>query len=602
MALNFLKHRWQKTLLISVASLLLIIGIGALFINKIAEPILSNKLKEGILKGTDSLYSINFSDADVSILQGRVKLYDVSLNADKTVLDQLKKQGKLPERVYALKVKSLDISGLTFVKFYLHKELGVGEITVKDPSVVLSRYANKKDASPKDDRPLYDKIKKDIQSLHVDKIKLVNGNYTIHNYTQAKPTKSVLNRVNVEASNLLIDSTTRNDTTRVLFCKDIDLSLRNYFARSATGLYTYKVRSARLSIRKSQLDIAGIDLIPVAYPTFFAKSKGDRFTLHLDSVKLANFDYQSYRDDKSLLAGKLTLYKGYFEVMSNYNGQVQATNRIVTFPHWALQNQIKDAINIDTLVIKNLDVAYKERGGTSLKMGVVKFDNTSGRILNITNNKKLISQNNNCAASLTTYFMGKGRLNINFNFRLGDPLFGYNFKGHLAPLDMAVANPATIPLSMVRIVQGRVKSLDFAITGNKDISTGKVNFLYNNLKVDVLRKDDEKGYTKRSILSFLAGSLVIKENNPDNPGETPREAKVILKRPWNYPFFKTVWLSVLNGIKPIAGAGDTKEDLKLNKNLSEKDRKKKEKELKRAEEKKKEEEEKQREKLKEKKS
>ncbi len=151
-------------------------------------------------------------------------------------------------------------------------------------------------------------------------------------------------------------------------------------------------------------------------------------------------------------------------------------------------------------------------------------------------------------------------------------------------MDIAAANPATMPLSMVKITSGRVKSLDFNFNSTQKTSTGTVNFLYNDLNVDVLRKDDEKGYSKKSILSTLTNAVIIKHDNPDDGKTAPRTAKVVFIRPDNFPFFKTVWLSILNGIKACAGVGDAKE--KGKKEDADKLKKEKEKRLKEAKEKK----------------
>jgi hypothetical protein len=598
MANKFLKHRWHKVLLAIVLLLIVLVGLGALLINKIAEPIVAKKLRTALAKGTDSLYRSEFK-LELSILQGKAVLHDLKLRPDTNIFKTLKKAGKAPDKLYELHVKRFEVSGMRFLKMYLNKELVIGRINIDEPQLKAGQYINKdKKLKEKDDRPLYDKIKESLRLIRIDKITLNNGSYKITNYTHAKPTTSVLNKLNVIATNLLIDSTTKADTTRMLFCKDITTAVSNYFGRSANGLYTYKLKSLKLSTQRSELHIAGVDIIPVAFPAFFAKNKGDRFILHLDSIILNNFDYKNYRDHQNVQASKIALKKGYFEVMGNYNGAITSTDRIVTFPHWALQNAAKIDINIDTLLIKKMEVVYKQRGTTSLQTGTIRFANTNAKILNITNRKDLIKKNNNCSAVITSYYMGIGKFDISFNFKLGDHAYPYSYKGHLAPMNIAVANPATVPLAMVKITSGRVKTLDFTVNGNRTTSTGKLNFLYNDLKVDVLRKDDKKGYTKKSLLSFLANSLIVKENNPDKPGDKPRTATIIFKRPWNFPFFQTIWLSVLSGIKPIASIGDTKEDVKLKKHLTEKELKKKQEELKKAKEQKKKEEKIQQEKLK----
>jgi len=588
--------------MLTVALLMVVItGLGALLINNIAQPIITKKLKAALAKGTDNLYTANFY-LELSILRGKAALHDLKLVPDTAVFKSLKLKNKAPNNLYNLQIVRFDVTGMSFWKMLWSKKLDIDQITIDSPRLQSRQYINEDKKLVKDNSTLYQKIREDLKSIRVGGIQINGANYKMTNYTQGKPTSSELNKLNVKATDLLIDSATQSDSTRILFCKNIITELRSYYGTSANGLYTYKAKSLKLSTHRSQVIIAGVDIIPIAYPAFFNKSNGDRFTLHLDSVRLNNFDYETYHKDQTLKASKIEIIKGYFEIFSNYNSLPAKTDRIVTFPNWALKNQIKADVGVDTLNIRRLEVVYKEYNKLSKQTGALRFAKTSARILNITNKKEYLQKNSIITAALSTWFMGKGKFDVTFRFNLADPAYGYSYKGHLAPLDMAAANPAVMPLALVKITSGKVKSLDFNIYGNKNQSTGKVNFLYNDLKVDVLRQDDEKTYTKKTLLSIFANGLVVSNNNPDKAGEKPRTATVIFKRPWNFPFFKTAWLALLNGIKPIAGVGDTKEDVKLKKNLTEKELKEKQKALKKAQEQKEKEEKLQREKIKSKKN
>jgi len=50
-------------------------------------------------------------------------------------------------------------------------------------------------------------------------------------------------------------------------------------------------------------------------------------------------------------------------------------------------------------------------------------------------------------------------------------------------------------------------------------------------------------------------AFVIKHSNPDSPGEVPRHADIVFRRPASYPFFKTLWQTIFTGIKACAGIG-----------------------------------------------
>jgi hypothetical protein len=578
MAVKFLKHRWQKVLLIVISVLVILVLIPALFLNSYLAPKLSDKLKAAVLKGTDGLYTINYSDVDLNVLQGKAVLYDITFKPDTAVYKQMKKQGTAPNNLYELHVKRLYISNAHAFELYFKKKLNIGRITLNSPEILISKYSDKDtDTAKKDKRTLYQKISKSLKMVHVGEILLTDINYKQRDYTGPKVAVSQLKEMDLKATDLLIDSATQTDTSRFLYCKDITTDLKNYSSKSGDGLYTFKVKSVKLSTQTKKLTITGLDLKPIDRAVFFQKSKKDRFTLHLENITLNNFDYITYQKSQSIDVKKLVIDKGSFAVFSNYNGPLQTTDRLVTFPHWAIRHAIKATLNIDTLDLKRMNFMYSQLNKTSKKFGHLKFDNINGRFRNLTNRKDLLKQNNLATANLTSYFMGKAKFDVHFVFNLNDAAYNYAYKGHLAPMNMADVNPVLMPLSMVKITSGKVVSFDFNVHSTQKLSKGTVSFLYKDLKVDVLRPD----YTKKTLISALANTVILKHDNPDDGDKTPRLANVVYIRPANFPFFKTAWHVLLNGIKNCAGVGPAQEK-KLSQQTDSNDKKEQEKIIKKA--------------------
>jgi uncharacterized protein YjbI with pentapeptide repeats len=597
MAVKFLKHRWQKILLIVMGVLVILVLIPALFLNSYLAPKLSGKVKEAVLKGTDSLYTINYSDLDLNVLQGKAVLYDITFKPDTSVYKHMKKRGVAPNNLYELHVKRLYISNAHAFELYFKKKLNIGRITLNSPEILISKYSDKDtDTAKKDKRTLYQKISKTFKLVHVGEILFTDINYKQKNYTGPKVAVSQLNEMDLKATDLLIDSATQTDTSRFLFCKDITTELKNYSSKSGDGLYTFKVKSTKLSTQTKKLTITGLDLKPIDRAAFFQKSKKDRFTVHLENITLNNFDYITYQKSQIIDIKKLVIDKGYFAVFSNYNGQLKTTDRLVTFPHWAIRHAIKATLNIDTLDLKRMNFMYSQLNKTSKKFGHLKFNDINGRFRNLTNRKEDLKKNNLATANITSYFMGKAKFDLHFVFNLNNATYNYAYKGHLAPMNMADVNPVLMPLSMVKITSGKVVSFDFDVHSTQKLSKGTVSFLYKDLNVDVLRPD----YTKKTLISALANTVILKHDNPDDGDKTPRLANVVYIRPANFPFFKTVWHVLLNGIKNCAGIGPAQEK-KLSQQADTDDQKEQEKIIKKAVKEKEKEDKKFKEKVKEKK-
>lgn len=556
MANKLFAHRWQKIAGIIMLSLLGLILIVGAFINFYLSPILVGKIKTQVAKSSDSLYHIDIKSLDFSLLRGSAVLHDIQLKADTNVYNRKKLAGNAPNNLYELHVNRLIISDLHPFTFYFKKKLNIGRISLNKPDLIVTYHRNQKtNKDAKDNRSLWQKISKSLKVINVDEIVLDEVKLVYKDYSLPKVAVSQFKELNLKAVDLLIDSATQADTSRFFYCKDVITELHNYKSRSADGMYNFSIKSVKLSTQTARLTVAGVNLQPADHVTFFKKRQDDLMLLKLDTISFNNFNYMNFQKSQQLDVARIVVDKGEFEIFSNYNGQLKSSDRVVTFPNWALRNLVKIKVNVDTLDLKHIRFTYKEFNIQSKKTGLIFFTNTNGRFLNITNRQELLKRDDICTANLTSFFMDKAKFNLHFNFNLSDSASSYSFKGGLAPMDMQLVNLATMPLALAKITSGRAKSLYFAIHGNQKVSSGKVSFLYNDLKVDLLNAD----YSKKTMLSALANTIILKHDNPDDGSSVPRTANVLFIRPKNFPFFKTVWQSLLSGIKPCAGMGQSEE-------------------------------------------
>ncbi|WP_183564520.1 hypothetical protein [Mucilaginibacter sp. SP1R1] len=555
MKLTFLKHRWQKItfkfVLIPVAVILLL----SFIVNVYWSPILANKVRDVVLTSSDSLYKVDFSDAELHILQGKIVIYNITLTPDTAVYNQKKKQHLAPNNLVELHVKRLILLHVHPYSLYFRHKLNISRVILNEPEVKISYQLNHtKDTVVKDHRTAWQKISKSLHSIHVGQIFLNDVKFKYQDYSGNKVAISELKEMNLNATDLLIDSATQTDRSRLLYCKDIVTELNNYTGRTTSGLYTYKIKYLKLSTLKSQLNVVGLSVDPAKTNIFFTKSQRDRFGLTIDSLQLNNFDFLSYHKYRSLTASSLLLNKGTISVFNNPNKVSNKTiDRIVSFPNVMIHKIGTDLI-IDTVHIRHFNIEYSEFNTKSNKTGTVTFNNTSGHLYNITSNKAAIAKNNFTSAQLSTYFMNRGRLDVQFKFNLTDKDAAFTYKGALGTMALPVLNPAIMPLAMVKATSGTVKQLSFDIQANSKVFKGKVGFLYNDLKVNIFQADTANDrLKKRSLISIFANLFVIKHNNPDNAGQAPRSAVVVYPRPKDSPFFKTIWKTLLEGIKPCVG-------------------------------------------------
>ena len=114
---------------------------------------------------------------------------------------------------------------------------------------------------------------------------------------------------------------------------------------------------------------------------------------------------------------------------------------------------------------------------------------------------------------------------------------------------------------MIKINNGTLKQFDFNISANRSSSHGKVTLLYNDLTVSLLKSDTVlNNLHSRPIESLYANVFIIKHNNPNVAGGTPRSFYITINRESEAPFFKFAWQTLLSGIKPAIGLDKKKLD------------------------------------------
>ncbi|GAA4098166.1 hypothetical protein [Mucilaginibacter panaciglaebae] len=553
MALKFLKHKWQKVTVI-VAGTFLILLIAAFFVNSYWSPILSAKVKSAVASGTDSLYTIDFSAAELHVLKGQIMLYNIDFKVDTQVYNRRKAKGLAPNNLYNVHVKRLILSHIHPFKLYFKHIVDIDRITLNSPTVQLSYQLNHtKDTVDKDHRTAWQKINKTFKYIHVGDIFLNDIKFKYKDYSGIKLEVSELKEMNLQANELLIDSATQTDKSRLLYCKNIIADLNHYRGITPNGLYKYSIEKLKLSTYRSQLTVQGLVFEPVNPHTFFQNTVKDRFALSIDSLWLNNFDYLSYHKYRIINASSLIIHNGDFSLFANPNKPNRFKDKIKSFPNVSIF-QIDADLKVDTMRVKRFNVTYSEYNKKSNMDGSIHFNNTSGTLLNLTTNKAALQKNHLAHINLTSYFMNRGKFETAFVFNLTDPNARYSYTGHLGPMNLAAINSATMPFAMIKFTEGTLKSFDFKFDGNRFRSKGKVTLLYNDLKVKILRRGIERSTLKNKLVaSLFANIFILKHNNPDEPGQIPRSYNINYKRPPDFSFFKAIWRSLLMGIKPTVG-------------------------------------------------
>jgi hypothetical protein len=221
-------------------------------------------------------------------------------------------------------------------------------------------------------------------------------------------------------------------------------------------------------------------------------------------------------------------------------------SKIGLYPQQILQ-KLHTPVYIKTIRVNNASVVYTERGALSKQIGVVTFDNITGRIRNFTNIDSYKKKNSLMVMNVDCKFLKMASIKSEWKFLLTAPDGAFSITGSIGPFSGPRLNPVIEPLGMGSIRSGEIKGFDFSMTGDDLKAGGSGTLLYNDLKIKLLKNPNEDNKLKnKSVTSFVA-NLVMLDNNPSK-GVT-RKSDLAFKRITTRTFFNLVWKSIFAGAK-----------------------------------------------------
>ncbi|MFD1629341.1 hypothetical protein [Pseudopedobacter beijingensis] len=556
------KKKPIRVVFIVITSLFITLSAIIIFIGVKWKPILKETIKNTVIDVSDSLYHVDFSDIKMNLFTGSVSFKNIEIKTDSITYQKMVATGQAPEHIFHLKIKQLHIKNIKPFKVYLHRRLDINSIKIIEPELTLTynRLKNKTDKSI-DTRTTYEKIKNTLQSAKLENLFLNEIAFVYIDNSLKQPEITKINRVSIHANDILIDSISQFDTTRIFHSKDINVQLNDFEYTTVDSLYDIQIKHLTGSTRQKKLIVNGVQLTPrykeMAFSNLFERQH-ERYSLKMDTIKLEEIDISQLIDYRNVNARKLQLIDGNLSVFLNRSKPKKTIDKGINFPHLALK-RINWTINTDTIDIKKINVAYTEYNPKTNSNGTVFFNNLQGKILNVTNDSALLQKTKFIDANLHSLFLGKGLLNVNIRFDMLASDGGFSYSGSLKNMELQAVNSLSKPLAKVTFGSGKLNELDFSVKGNLKGAGGTVKILYEDMRIGLMKKDSENENFKRmALLSFLANNLVLKDSNPLK-GEAVRVTHPYYERPREGSFFNLMWKVLFLGFKETIGITKQKE-------------------------------------------
>jgi len=511
------------------------------------RPLFLERMQQLLKKSSNGLYELSVGDMKIDVLASTISLQNVNVKTNTTVLNDLKKADLLPKNVLDLSFESLLIDGINLDDAMTRKTMDYRLIKLVKPVIKIYRQQTAKEKKEPDEdfskRFLQDMTKLDIKHL------VVEGGTIITHSSSGKPNR--LNEVDIDMTDILLDSTTRTEKNRFLFAQNATINFGNYTTQTKDGLYTFKIGKGSIKASQQRVSLQNISFAsPLNREQFMKRQKlaKELYNLSLSTVTLENVDWWTLFNGEELTADLLQAKGGKLSIY--FDRSLPLKSRMGNFPNQLLA-KLGFKMNLAKFNLQNLDLSYTEFNPVSKQSGTVYIDNV---VLNGTN----ISTVNKSPMVLngTALFMHKVPISAGFTFNMKAPESGA-FSANVSattPFEAKLLNEFAEPLGLMKINNGNLQKLTASIRGDQYKTNGNVTVLYKDLKLDLLEKDKgKKALDKKDVTSFFANLFVIKNDNPKGK-KPPRQETASFQRDPQGGFIMLVWKTILVGVLKTIGA------------------------------------------------
>lgn len=520
--------------------------------NQIKKGLIHQKVKDTVADKTDHLYKFRFDNLEMDEVEGNLTVTNMQLHYDSSRYLLLKQQGKAPGALFSITIPQLIVRNVQTPEALISKELKGGKLQISNPIIKIAYTNEGADSTQRvPTNAIYKQILGDLNLIHLDTLLITGARILTSNLKTGKTELEIAN-LWLQLKDIAIDSLANRDTTRLMFAKSIALQCPQIAWKSGSKLYDFVIDSLHLVSDENRVSAKSLKIVPLLSETAFADKKkvaADRFDIQLNQVNISDLQFQQLLQQE-IDAGSVSVKGSSIKIYRENNREHDGKNRIGTYPQQRVM-QIPIPVNIRSLQLENTYVEYKEKGKAVEKTGKVIFSQLDAHFRNITNITGNIKTDNRMTAEVKARFLKKFPVSTKWIFYLGNPKGRFDLSGTAGSMDGATINTLAEPLGGASIEEGRVKSLDFDFKADDYKTTGTVKFLYNDLKIALLKREEDSDDLKKKKLASFGANIIIKNNNPSNNGKV-RIATIDYTRDTTRSMFNMAWKALREGIKETA--------------------------------------------------
>lgn len=563
----------MKWLIIFPVVICILIAGGLGYYTYRITPFLSQKLRDQILRSSDSLYHVDFSSLRINPFTGSMTLTAFRVIPDTAVYNRMKQLRVAPENVFDLYVPQVELKHAHPIRLLFFRKVKISDVKIEYPVIKINHEdLFLSDRNQTIQKTMANLIAGPLKAIQIGRLDLDNINLTYKNKSNPSGKGFQLEKADLILRDLSIDRNSVADTMRLLYARDCWVHMVNFDMPTADSLYRLKMNDVVYSVRSGKVLVKGLALTPRYDEDAFDRrtvTQRDRYDLLVDSVTLSGFKLLDILRQKKIGRVSRVRLDG-IEADIYHNRELPPATGVKPLPQYALRKaagayifkNVHALFTIDTLSWRRAHIVYRERSRMSRRIGVVSFNQLNGTFLHVSDDPAVLAAGHRSTGEVHGLFMNKAEADVRFVFDLSDPANGFSYEGSLAPMKATVLNKATRYLGLLKIRSGNIRQLRFRFSADSRQTTGSVLLRYDELSISILSLDELSGRLEKKGLASLVANLLVLRNNNVTDTSAKREAHITYPRDPEKSVFNYMWKSIFKGVKEIVGMDEDVSKLK----------------------------------------
>ena len=315
--------------------------------------------------------------------------------------------------------------------------------------------------------------------------------------------------------------------------------------------YRLATRSLQADTRRGELLLRTITLIPTMSAAALARRKGHQaahVTLQLSQLRVQGLAFAALLRRGSVLAERIDVRGG--QIITTSDGRF-ATNPALSVATPDAIGRLPFRVNVRQLRLAEADIQLVYRSPRSPQPGMMRIGELTATLHNISNDPRRMDAAHPMTGKAT------GRLQqcavrVVLRANLLDPRGCHTLQGRFSATPLAMLNPMLLPTQGLYFQKGQIEGIRFQMQLNRKWAHGTMWAEYEDLKVVLLNRQNERGVLHR-IKTTLVNGLFLRDSNPRRPGQPLKPGEMTSERELRYSVF-TLWRQgIVSGMLHSAG-------------------------------------------------